>query len=158
MHPHLMFSLIFHSCWVCLGGRQDSLCHGLLHWKAQQQALWIRGNARFYNDVHFIFKQLLFLTFKSTNALPDYKVLGRIASSWNGGRSRWQHALLVVKISDWILHPKKVKCLRRNKCKLETLLPLSLSGICWLAVNNTSASICIYSKYHQRWISSSTAL
>ena len=102
--------------------------------------------------------RLCFLTIKNTNALPDYKVLGRIASSWNGGRSRGQHALLVVKIPDWIFHPKKVKCLRRNKCKLETLLPLSLSGICWwLAVNNTSASICIYSKYHQRWISSSTA-
>ena len=76
--------------------------------------------------------RLCFLTIKNTNALPDYKVLGRIASTWNGNRSRWQHALLVVKISDWILHPKKVKCLRRNKCKLETLLPLSLSGTCSL--------------------------
>ena len=74
--------------------------------------------------------RLCFLTIKNTNALPDYKVLGRIASSWNGNRSRGQHALLVVKIPDWIFHPKKVKCLRRNKCKRETLIPLSLSGIC----------------------------
>merc|ERR1711953_699844 len=79
-HPHLplpplpwrtLLPQVGCSCWVCLGGWQDSLCHGLLHWKAQQQALWV----------------------------CDYKVLGRIASTWNGGCSRWEHALLVVKIS-----------------------------------------------------------
>ena len=57
--------------------------------------------------ISIFFHAVLFLIITNTNAPSDYKVLGRIASSWNGGRSRWQHALLVVKISGWIFHPKK---------------------------------------------------
>merc|ERR1719234_11120 len=76
-HPHLplpplprraLLTKMGRSCRLLLGVWQDSLRHGLLHWKTRKQTLWI----------------------------CDYQVGGRVASSRDGCRPSGKYALMVV--------------------------------------------------------------
>merc|ERR1719234_1425434 len=88
-HPHLplpplswraLLTKVGCSCWLLLGVWQNSLRHGLLHWQARKQTLWI----------------------------CDHQVGGRVTSSRDGCRPSRKYALLVVTCCSKTLKRKSV--------------------------------------------------